>query len=422
MKVWLVTIGEPLPIDSGHPRLLRAGLLAETLANRGHDVVWWTSAFDHVNKIHRAPADMRIRLRQGSELLLLRGPGYRRNLSLARIRDHRALARRFTVLARHEKRPDVILASFPAIELCLAAARYGREYGVPVVLDVRDLWPDIFLDHIPVPLRPLGRLALASLFAETAEAFRLSSAVTGITLPFVQWGLGQAGRAGGELDRDFPMGYPAGAIEAAELAKARRWWKNQHGIEKSDKLLVVFFGSLGRQIDLATVLAAASRLQGKGIGFVICGSGERLPEYRRLAEGLDNVFLPGWIDAPRIRALMEIADIGLAPYFCREDFLASYPNKVLEYLSGGLPVLSAIDGLVGSLLTTEGCGLVYGGDSPIEQLTGLLDQLRHDPCRLREMSDNARRVFEQRFSAERVYPAMVKYLEKIAEKEWSRVE
>lgn len=417
MKVWLVTIGEPLPIDSGHPRLLRAGLLAETLANRGHDVVWWTSAFDHVNKIHRAPAEMRIRLQQGSELLLLRGPGYRRNLSLARIRDHRALARRFTALARREKRPDVILASFPAIELCLAAARYGRECRVPVVLDVRDLWPDIFLDHIPSPLRPLGRLALAPLFAETTEAFRLARAVTGITPPFVQWGLRQAGRAGGELDRDFPMGYPAGAGEMEELAEARHWWKSQYGIEKTDQLLVVFFGSLGHQVDLKTVLAAARLSRGNCIRFVICGSGEQLSECRRLAEGLDHVLLPGWINAPRIRALMEVADVGLAPYFSRNDFLASYPNKVLEYLSGGLPVLSAIGGLVGSLLTTEGCGQVYAGELPAERLASMLDQLRHDQCRLREMSDNARRVFEQRFSAERVYPAMAEYLETIAEEE-----
>lgn len=415
MKVWLVTIGEPLPTDLGSPRLLRAGLLAGVLADLGHEVVWWTSAFDHISKSHRAPADMRVRQRVGLELRLLHGPGYRRNLSLARIRDHRVLARRFSDLAPREPRPDIILASFPAIELCLAAARYGRAHGVPVVLDVRDLWPDIFLDYIPRALRFPGRLALAPLFSETAEAFRLASAVTGITQPFVEWGLKQAGRAGTTLDRDFPMGYPAASPEAESVVEARHWWRQQYGIEPGREMLVVFFGSFGRQVDLATVLDAARRVRGKDIRFVLCGTGERLAESRRQASGLDHVVLPGWVDAPRIRALMAIAHVGLAPYFARDDFLASYPNKVLEYLSSGLPVLSAIDGLVGTLVEQEGCGLCYSAEHPAARLAELIGELRNAPERLREMSDNARRVFALRFSAERVYADMASYLELVTD-------
>lgn len=415
MKIWLVTIGEPLPSDPGHPRLLRAGLLAETLAERGHEVLWWTSAFDHVNKIFRAPADMRVRVRPRLELLLMHGTGYRRNLSLARIRDHRTLAHRFANLALREAKPDIILASFPSIELCLAAARFGRAQGVPVVLDVRDLWPDIFLDYAPAPLRSLARLALSQLFSETVEAFRLAFAVTGITPPFVQWGVQRAGRLSSALDRDFPMGYPARTPNAASLSEARRWWKEQHDIEVGEDLLVVFFGSFGRQVDLVSVLEAARRLRGTSIRFVLCGTGERLTECRHLVEGLDNVIQPGWVDAPRIRALMDMADVGLAPYFSRSDFLASYPNKVLEYLSGGLPVLSAISGLVGELVETEGCGLVYGGDSPAERLASLLNELKHNPDRLVAMSENARRLFAKRFSAEKVYADVTDYLAQVVQ-------
>jgi len=239
MRIWLVTIGEPLPIDPGSPRLLRAGLLAGMLADAGHEVVWWTSSFDHVNKIHRVPADMRIRQRRGLEIALLRGPGYRRNLSLMRIWDHRVLARRFSDLVSHQIKPDIILASFPAIELCLAAAQYGRAQGVPVVLDVRDLWPDIFLDYMPPILRPLARLALRPLFSETDKAFRFATAITGITRPFVEWGLKHAGRISTGLDRDFPMGYPATLPTTESLAEANLWWKRQYGLERSREMLIV---------------------------------------------------------------------------------------------------------------------------------------------------------------------------------------
>ena len=42
MRIWLITVGEPLPTD-GAERLLRAGILADMLSAKGHDVVFWTS-------------------------------------------------------------------------------------------------------------------------------------------------------------------------------------------------------------------------------------------------------------------------------------------------------------------------------------------------------------------------------------------
>ena len=51
MRVWLVQRAESTPHDDGGDRrLLRIGILADILQSQGHEVVWWTSAFDHVGK------------------------------------------------------------------------------------------------------------------------------------------------------------------------------------------------------------------------------------------------------------------------------------------------------------------------------------------------------------------------------------
>jgi len=58
MKIWLVTIGEPVPVHEGvRDRLCRTGYFAHLLANHGHNVVWWTSTFDHFRKKHLFEAD-----------------------------------------------------------------------------------------------------------------------------------------------------------------------------------------------------------------------------------------------------------------------------------------------------------------------------------------------------------------------------
>jgi hypothetical protein len=49
MKVWIVEIGEPLPVEHD-VRLLRYGLLTKELAKYGHEVVWWTSSFSMLQK------------------------------------------------------------------------------------------------------------------------------------------------------------------------------------------------------------------------------------------------------------------------------------------------------------------------------------------------------------------------------------
>ncbi len=56
----------------------------------------------------------------------------------------------FTKLANsYDTLPDVIHVCNVPIELCHAAVTYGRAKGIPVVIDVRDLWPDVYLEVIP---------------------------------------------------------------------------------------------------------------------------------------------------------------------------------------------------------------------------------------------------------------------------------
>ncbi|MBA2689169.1 MAG: glycosyltransferase family 4 protein [Gemmatimonadaceae bacterium] len=411
MKVWLVTVGEPLPIDPGSPRLLRVGLLAEFLIAAGHEVTWWSSTFDHTHKRQRVTSNKRMRLPSGLRLHLLQGHGYQKNVSFARLRDHRALARVFAEAVRSEPRPDVILASFPPIELGYEAARFGRAAGIPVVLDVRDLWPDTFLYAVPRVLRRIARTVLRPAFSMTFHAFALATAVTGIAPPMVDWGLAKARRRRSSFDRDFPMGYPSLGANENAVEEGRKWWKETHGVVSGSGFTIVFFGSIGSTVDFEPVIDAARDLAASGVRFVLCGTGEELARLRARAEAMENVIIPGWVDAGRIASLLDIGDAGLAPYRNRPDYLTSYPNKVLEYLSGGLPVLSSIGGLIGDLLKTENCGIVYGETNT--RLADAITQLQHDQARLHAMSSNARRVFSSRFSAEAVYPKMIDYLSTI---------
>jgi glycosyltransferase involved in cell wall biosynthesis len=413
MRIWLITVGEPLPTDGGQVRLMRTGVLAENLASEGHDVVWWTSTFNHTVKRHRFGNGTTLRTTSGAKLMLLHSVGYRSNLSLRRIVNHRGVARRFFSYAKDEPPPDVIVCSFPTIELSKAAVGYGRARGIPVILDVRDLWPDIFLDLVPKGLRKLTAILLSGLVRDTRRSFRQASCITAVSREYLEWGLRYAGREKRNVDRVFPLACQEPSATEEELGAARAKLLSC-GVDPS-KPICWFVGFFGRTYDLDTVIDVASEFEARGkamIQFVLCGDGEFREKWVSRSAGLSNVIFPGWIDVPEFAYLSEVASVGLAAYAAGAP--QGLPNKVLEYLSAGLPVLSSLKGETASLLSQHACGITYEAGDAQSLMTGL-SKLVEDGEARRLIGQNARRLFEERFAAARVYADMQEHILEVAQ-------
>jgi glycosyltransferase involved in cell wall biosynthesis len=412
VHLWLVTVGEPLPTDAGTPRLLRTGMLAERLLARGHTVDWWNSTFDHVAKRHRADRDTTVEVRQGYRFLLLHGPGYRRNVSLRRWANHRVIAAHLARWMPSEAPPDLILCSVPNLELAREAVRYAVPRGIPVVLDLRDMWPDIFPDALPRGLRWAARALTTGLRKDLAYACRRATALTGITPEFIAWGLAAAGRPATAADRHFWLASSAAPPAGSLVAEAAAHWAEEGISAGSGEPIACFFGTMSRKLELDTVIAAAAELSRDPVPwrFVLCGSGDELARNQAIARDLPNVVFPGWVNGAQIWSLMSFASVGLAPYRSRADFVASVPTKAIEYLSAGLPVVSSLRGSLEALLARTEAGVTYpNGDSGA--LADVLRSLADGRRDRATLARRAREAFEREFVAERVYEEMAAYLE-----------
>lgn len=411
MRFWLIQRAEPVPTDGPSVRLMRTGLLARTLAGRGHDVVWWSSTFDHYRKLHRFKADTLLELEPGLRLHLVHSGGYGRNVSLARMVNDRAVARGFARLSRETMPPDLIVSSLPTVDLCTEAVRLGAERDVPVVIDVRDMWPDIFVGVLPAPLRGPGRVLVAPLVARARFALRSAAGLTAMSRFVFDWALRHAGRPGRAADGVFPLGYQAPVVAPDARERAGDDLRAM-GVDPA-KTICWFVGQLGRVYDVATVIEGARALWQRGradVQLVISGDGDNAAALRARARDLPNVVFTGWVNTAQIAWLMAVAGVGLAAVRPVGEAL---PNKLFEYLSAGLPVLSSLRGEAEGLLARHGCGVTYPpGD--VAAFVEAVERLAGDIALRETMGRNATALYAAGYSSEAVYGRMAAHLEAVA--------
>jgi glycosyltransferase involved in cell wall biosynthesis len=377
------------------------------LSKRGHDVTWWTSTVDHFSKRLVATESKRETSWPGLTLQFLHGRLYTRNISVARWLNHREIAAEFLRLAPMSEPPDVILCSYPTIELSDAAVRYASKRGIPVLLDIRDLWPDEIAARIPRPMRFMAPMLLRPLYSAARRALGGAFGIVAISRTYIEWARVLGARRPSEGDLFVPMGYDAASFDIEPAATVGPKL-TALGVDPSHKI-VWFCGTFVGSIDLQPAIAAARLLEhDPTVQFVFTGSGERDAEWRAQSRDMANVVFTGWANREELAWLAAHAWVGLAAY--KRGAMMSLTNKLFEYMAAGLPILSSLQGEAAALLAEHDVGLTYiAGDAT--DLAEKISRLATDAQLAARLAGNARRVFQHNYAAESVYSRFADHLE-----------
>lgn len=392
-------------------RLHRYGLLTREWAKLGHHVTWWTSSFSHSPRAHVRHHDVE-EIVSGVKIRVIHGPGYQRSVGIRRLIHQADFARKFGARARAESEiPDLIITPIPTLEAAKRAVEFGLEQHVPVLVDIRDEWPEEFVDLAPKVLQPFARVLLMKQFRDIKFICSNATGIIGSGEKHLTYGLKYARRPKGRNDTVLPFGYENNAGKDLQKVESMKTWWISQGVNP-DAFICCFFGTIGRFFQLDTVVEAARRLRSAGtFQFVLCGAGSDLDRIRLVARGVDTVFLPGWVDEPRIAALMEMSKVGLCAY--KAGARMALPNKPIEYMAGGLALVSSLRGELEQLLERHNNGVTYHADSA-EELVKILRDLYHNPKACREMRERSRRTFEVYFDISTVARRMVEHMESVS--------
>jgi glycosyltransferase involved in cell wall biosynthesis len=330
MRIWIVNQYAVPPGQAGPTRHYS---FARELIQRGHEVTVMASSFDHVcrREAHLQGHEWhRYEVVDGVPFLWFWTPSYRGN-DLLRVLNMLAFASWIwpAFPARLLAAPDVIIGSVPTIFLALAASKLAGRLGVPFVLEVRDLWPEVLVEFLNVSS---SHPAVRFLRGIEGYLYRRSERIITLLPGSLDY---LADRAG---CRDkvswLPNGIDLNLVPLPTHPPA------------NDAFTVMFIGNHGLAYGLDVLLDAAVLLMREHSGFPVrfrlIGDG---PEKKRLQarvarEGIHSVRFEDPVPKRRIYEILQEADAFLMilrdlPVFRR----GTSPNKVFDYLASVRPII-----------------------------------------------------------------------------------
>ena len=405
MRVWIFQTGEPLQIDPVGLRPMRAMNLSNALIEQGHEVVLWSSNFDHFSKTHRFKKEKEIQYSKNLKIKLIPSRGYNSNIGISRLIDHFGLALNLKRMLKTQLPPDVAFIGYPPIEAPWVIARWLKKHNTPFLIDVKDAWPEIFVKVFPDRFQRIIKIIFLPQMMMMKKVFQMADGISAPTQDFLDWCLQRLPREQNSYDRVTPISAPDSIIPQEELKKAEIWL-DELNIKDSGIFRVCYVGSITKSLNFSPIIEAAKHLP---IEFVIAGNGSSYQTTITQCKHLSNVKFLGWINRAQINRLYARSNLMIAPYVNSFDFQLNITNKFYDAMSHGKPFITSLSGAITKVMNEYKIGIKYDGDQ-ISNLTEVLATIIDDRNSLIKLGNNAQHLYQQQYTSDKVYSELVRDL------------
>ena len=287
---------------------------------------------------------------------------------------------------------DVVFATSTPLTIILPGYFASRRHGVPLVFEIRDLWPDV-----PVAMGVLrNRAAIRAAYALERFAYRSSRRVVALA-PGMKESVCERGVPAARVSV-IPNGCDFDVFGGASEPPSE--WEPE-----SDAISLLYVGTMGPANGVEYIPRLAAELERLGgaerVRFILVGDGKQRPlaeeEAKRLGVLGRSVRFLGEMPKREAARWVSAADATLMTYAGPEIlYRDSVSNKFFDSLAAGKPVIANFRGF--STLTAQeaGAGFILEED-PRKAAEQLLEIIRN-PEALRRAGAAALELARRRFS------------------------
>ncbi|MCD7993285.1 MAG: glycosyltransferase family 4 protein, partial [Clostridia bacterium] len=334
---------------------------------------------------------------------MLPEPGYPRNVCLRRFYSHHVFGKNLSKYLEEMKKPDVIIAAVPSLDVGTVVGNYCSKYKIPFIVDIQDLWPEAFKLVLKIPV--VNEIVFLPMTLQANHFYGQADRIVAVSETYMQRGL-----ENNKKDQNGLCVYLG-----TDLGKFDENCKKV-SIEKHDgEIWIAYAGTLGHSYNIEMIFDALNQLLdrvGQNVVFHIFGDGPYLKRFQGYAKKckIPSVF-HGRVAYPVMAAHLCKADIVVNPIV--KGAAQSIINKHADYAAAGLPVVNTQECReYRSMLEFYGCGINCEVES-VEQVAEALQELIENPEKRKRMGTNSRWMAEERFDRRNTYQQIVKVIEEL---------
>jgi len=294
------------------------------------------------------------------------------------------------VVGIFKKKPDIMIATSPQFFCGWAGIIAGRLKNVPLLLEIRDIWPESII--------AVGAIKNVTVirFIEWWEKkmYRLARHIIAVGEGYKQQLLGKgvsSQRISVVMNGvDKSMFFPRPTDTKL---------KSQLGI--TDKFVCSYVGTIGLAGGLEVVLRAAlilEEMKRDDIVFLLVGSGamrdDLEAEQKRI--GLSNVIFTGQLEKSEMPAILSISDAVLVHLTKTDLFLTVMPSKIFEAAGMARPIICGVAGYAAELVKKAGGGICIEPENPGE-LVDAIDFLAGHPDKGKKMGESGYKFITEHY-------------------------
>lgn len=305
---------------------------------------------------------------------------------------------------------DVVFATSTPLTIALPGSYAAWRSRIPMVLEVRDLWPEL-----PIAVGALSNPAWIHAAAWLERfAYARSAHIVALS-PDMKAGIVRTGYPDEHVsvipnacDREL-FDVPVDAVRA--LRRKHGWLGHRP--------LVMYTGTLGRLNGvsyLADLAAATARIDPE-IRFAVLGDGMEVELVRRRAAELGvldrTFFMMGVVPKLEVPLWLGAATFATSVFIDLEAMWANSANKFFDALASGTPVAINYGGWQAKLLHETGAGVRLDARDATHAARALVARIRDEPWIMRAR-EAARRLAATRFDRDRLAEQLEQILVRVA--------
>lgn len=291
---------------------------------------------------------------------------------------------------------DVVIVTSPPLFVGITGYVLSRIKRLPLVFEVRDLWPESAIDTGVIGNKYIIR------FAYWFEKFiyKKSKVINVLTPAFKQKLI---------KDKNVPSGKIIFIPNAADFSLAEEVDKSfdSQGFRKKigleGKFVITYVGAHGIANHLIQLIDAAEKLQDTQVVFQLIGSGMQKPKLidQVKERNLNNVIFVDPVPKKEVFKYILASDMGASVLKKVDTFKTIYSNKTFDYMSCKKPILLAIDGVSRELIEKSNCGFYVEPENTEAIVDGVLRAIKNKDL-LNKMGENGYNYAKKHFDRHRL--------------------